>query len=59
MGPSNVTMARHLEQLQLREEFLRQRREARPPRPAVLVSSDGPSAAVLVTVRVAARPELN
>jgi len=59
MGPSNVTLARHLEQLRLRDEYLQQLRTRPPPRPALLVASDGLGAALAVSVRIAARPEVN
>jgi hypothetical protein len=57
MGPCNLTMARHLEQVALREEYLRQQRRAGPPsRPATLTSADGLGPALAVSVRIATSP---
>jgi hypothetical protein len=58
MSPCNVTLARHLEQLQLRAEYLRQQEpwRVRPPaRPALLVVGDGVGVPLVVSVRIAAR----
>ncbi|HZN94094.1 MAG TPA: hypothetical protein VFB81_15380 [Myxococcales bacterium] len=54
MSPCNVSLARYLEQLQLRAEYLRQQRVRPEARAAVLVPAGGGRSAPLeVSVRAA------
>lgn len=55
MSPCNVTLARHLEQVRLRAEYLRQQRARPPARPALLVAEGGGGTALVASVRLAPR----